>query len=290
MMNKNKMSVPALLIGSFVGVVIGAAAGLAFAPKPGKQLRKEIDIRSQKAIRKAGEWKETVQEKGEDFSDKAMAKKAELKNKKRIKESNNSKMDGKSLLLGSCVGGILGASVGLAFAPKPGNELREEINTRSKDAAQKAAEWKDTVEENNTGFSDTAMNIGTDLLNKSTDATKKALGKAEEFKDNVRGNETQFLERLVNKGTDLVNKTIDVAKKLINSMDEFSAIAANINEFLSDTTEKTSDLYKDVSKKSKVLAEDVVETTTEIKEEIADHTKAVTQEAKDLKVDVEKEV
>ena len=45
------------------------------------------------------------------------------------------------MLAGVGLGAIIGAAAGLLFAPKPGNELRDELNDRLKELKGKTEEW-----------------------------------------------------------------------------------------------------------------------------------------------------
>src|SRR5699024_690968 len=283
MANKKNMSVSSMLLGSLVGGVLGATVGLLFAPKPGESLRKDIKSQTKKATHKANELKDTAQEKSNQLSNKAMAKKSELQAKKRYKKLLQKEFNTTSFVTGSEVCGVLGASVGLLVAPKPGNDLRRDVNLRSKQALETVGDWKDDMQDSDSKFKDLAITTKNELKNKSANATKKALIKATELKEVVQGNDPETLERILNKGTKYINMCIDAAKYIINKIDEFSKTAENLTEFTQDATDQTKELYEDVSEKAKSLKEEVVETTTEVKDEIVDYTKEVTHEAEDLK-------
>ncbi len=280
MVNNKKISVSALLLGSVVGGVLGATAGFLFAPKSGKDLRKDISDQSKKVTDKADEWKETVQEKSAEYSDKAMAKKNELKAKKRFNESKEKKFNTPSLLMGTFVGGILGASVALVVAPKPGSNLREDINVRSKEAIESAGE---SIKDSKTVLPAKVKTAGTKVKHKSADVTKKSLIKATEFKEVVRGNDPETLDRIVNKGNQLINNSVALVKDIMSRIDGFSKTIEKLTAFILDATDQTKDLYDDVSKKAETLKEDVVETSSEIKDEVVDHTQVVAEDAKELK-------
>lgn len=81
MSDYNNFSTKDFLIGSLIGSVVGASVALLFAPKSGREMREEINVGSQEVTRKAGEWKDTLQEKGSEFSETAMSKGNELKDK-----------------------------------------------------------------------------------------------------------------------------------------------------------------------------------------------------------------
>lgn len=72
-----------------------------------------------------------------------------------------SDMNTKDFLIGTLIGGIVGASAALLFAPKSGKELREDIT-------EGAATAKDKTYE----FTNAAYEKGSDIANTAIDNTK----------------------------------------------------------------------------------------------------------------------
>jgi len=158
----------------------------------------------------------------------------------------NKKIKKRELLLGSIVGGVIGASLAVLFTPKSGKKLRKDINVSSKEALEKAGEWKDTLQVKNSEYTDQA----------------------------------------IGKGSDFIDKGVELAEKISRGMNEFARIAEDVAEFITETADKTNNLYEDISEKATYLKADVVDTSAEIKDEVVEHTKAVTEDAKDLKEEI----
>lgn len=80
-MSDNNGNGKSFWIGAFLGSIIGAAAALLMAPKPGRELRQDIGAGTKRAIEKADDLKDALQEKSIEYKDKALQAGAELKDK-----------------------------------------------------------------------------------------------------------------------------------------------------------------------------------------------------------------
>src|SRR5690625_265232 len=95
------------------------------------------------------------------------------------------RMANKNFLVGTLIGGIVGAAVALLFEPKTGRELREDItmNThsmidRASDLQEKGAKWKDTVYEKGTASKNKAIDSTAEL-------TRTVAQKTEDVKESI---------------------------------------------------------------------------------------------------------
>ena len=61
---KERTSAKSFITGVVIGGLIGTAAALLFAPKAGRELRKDIESQASIVLDKTGEMKETVVQKG----------------------------------------------------------------------------------------------------------------------------------------------------------------------------------------------------------------------------------
>ncbi|GAB5465044.1 MAG: hypothetical protein Kapaf2KO_04800 [Candidatus Kapaibacteriales bacterium] len=78
----------------------------------------------------------------------------------RIIERESSGGYGKGLILGSLLGGAIGAAVALLFAPKAGNELRRDIANKSGDVTTKAKGYFRKMENDVQDIVSSAVNEG----------------------------------------------------------------------------------------------------------------------------------
>ncbi len=80
-------------------------------------------------------------------------------------------------LIGSLIGGIVGASLALIFAPKSGKELRGDLNQGAHYVKERANELKGVAYEKGNEWKsyakDQSENIGRVVSEKSQDITKK---------------------------------------------------------------------------------------------------------------------
>lgn len=107
-------------------------------------------------------------------------------------------INSKDFIIGTLVGGIVGATVALMFAPKSGRELRADINEGAMQVMDRANEWKEVAQEK-----------GADLYDKGSELTKKAI------------DSTTKLTR------DVAKKTEDLRKNVMEKQDELLDMAEN---------------------------------------------------------------
>lgn len=64
-----------------------------------------------------------------------------------MSEEKDTSMNAKDFLIGTLVGGLVGASAALLLAPKPGKELRNDINTQARAAKESTSQFAQTISE-----------------------------------------------------------------------------------------------------------------------------------------------
>src|SRR5699024_12850906 len=97
-------------------------------------------------------------------------------------------INSKDFIIGTLIGGIVGASAALLFAPKSGKELRGDINQGASQMKDKAANWKDTA------------------YDKSLELKDKAYKRGSELKDMAYERRSELTERENEKGSDVTEK------------------------------------------------------------------------------------
>jgi gas vesicle protein len=97
---------------------------------------------------------------------------------------------GGSFMLGLITGTVLGAGLGLLFAPKSGAELRSQLSSRAGDIA-------DTAKETYRQASDKAANVagdladrGRDIYNRTRDVVSRTADEAERYARDIGGTTT----------------------------------------------------------------------------------------------------
>ncbi|UOQ86324.1 YtxH domain-containing protein [Gracilibacillus salinarum] len=90
---------------------------------------------------------------------------------------NAQNINSKDFLIGSLIGGIVGASLALIFAPKSGKELRSDLNQGATYVKDRANEWKDVAYEKGNEWGhyakEQSQTWGQTLSDKSQDLSTK---------------------------------------------------------------------------------------------------------------------
>ncbi len=114
-------------------------------------------------------------------------------------------INSKDFLLGTIIGGIVGASVALLFAPKSGRELRQDINQGADYVRERAEEWKDVAAE------------------KSAEWKTVALEKTEGLGERVKNTKNQIQDKVYefrSKSDDVEDAVEDIADAIEEAAEE----------------------------------------------------------------------
>ncbi|MET3682675.1 gas vesicle protein [Alkalibacillus flavidus] len=90
------------------------------------------------------------------------------------KQNTEENINSKDFMIGTLLGGIVGASVALLFAPKTGKEFREDINTGAQQVRERADEWKDVAYEKSNELSQRVKETKGQLQDKVADLRQQA--------------------------------------------------------------------------------------------------------------------
>src|SRR5690625_2436557 len=82
-------------------------------------------------------------------------------------------INSKDFIIGTLIGGIVGAGVALFLAPKSGKELRGDLNQGAMQVKDRAYEWKDVAQDKGDGLKEKAYLKGSDLKKKAVDQTSQ---------------------------------------------------------------------------------------------------------------------
>ncbi|GEL77188.1 YtxH domain-containing protein [Tenuibacillus multivorans] len=132
-----------------------------------------------------------------------------MANEKESQESINSK----DFLIGSLIGGIVGASVALLFAPKSGRELREDLNTGAQQVRDRASEWRDVAYEK-----------GSEWSSQLQEKSREFSDRVKDTKDQVQDRVNQFRDERMNGDN---KEALEVAEAIEEAADELERIEAN---------------------------------------------------------------
>ena len=130
-------------------------------------------------------------------------------------QNNNGGMNGKDFVIGTLIGGIIGASVALLYAPKAGKDLRQDINTGADQVRERASEWKNT-----------AYDKGNDLYERAQESSKNLGEKIKQKKDDIQERVEYLRSENKEQGQEIAE---DVAEAIEEAADEMERQEADMN-------------------------------------------------------------
>src|SRR5690625_5040527 len=116
-------------------------------------------------------------------------------------------INSKDFIIGTLIGGMVGASVALLFAPKSGRELREDLNQGATQAKDMAYEWKDVAQEKGSEIKEVAYDKGSEFKKKAKKSTNK-------------------IEKNIDDKKEYIKKAVKVKKDLMKNKGEVELYAA----------------------------------------------------------------
>lgn len=134
------------------------------------------------------------------------------------KNNQNSSIDTKDFLIGSLIGGIVGATTALLLAPKSGKELRTDLNDQAVQLKGKSTEVASIAKEKSSNLAQTVST-----------QTSQAANKVKEFSSNVKGDyanwrnkdkEAELLEEEYNEGkADAIEDAMQTPNEDLNNIE-----------------------------------------------------------------------
>jgi len=90
---------------------------------------------------------------------------------------NNDGINTKDFLIGTLIGGIVGATTALFLAPKSGRELREDITDQATQLKERTDNWKQQATDFSTDLAEQAREKSNQLTKAITDQTQQVMDK-----------------------------------------------------------------------------------------------------------------
>jgi len=134
--------------------------------------------------------------------------------------ADNNNINTKDFIIGTLIGGMVGAAAALLFAPKSGKELRGDINEGASQVKDRAIELGNTAQEKGAVWKDKAYTTGAELKKKAMDTsselTKTATEKTKEMTNSVKGK----IEEQRRKGESAVDQAANEAQEKVEKVEE----------------------------------------------------------------------
>jgi gas vesicle protein len=141
-------------------------------------------------------------------------------------KTNDSSINTKDFVIGTLIGGIIGATTALFLAPKSGKELRSNLNEQAGVIKDKTGQWKDTAVEKGNELATVAKEKSASISKTVQDQSNNIVGKLKTYRSNGQEGDLTLEETTV-EDTSLSQNEQDMNQKLEETIKAF------------DETEKT---------------------------------------------------
>ncbi|NEU29973.1 YtxH domain-containing protein [bacterium LRH843] len=140
-----------------------------------------------------------------------------------------SDMNTKDFLIGSLIGGIVGASAALLLAPKSGKELRDNISEQAQvardkttqittNAYDKGNEWASIAKEKSTLIAKAVSDQSSQIVEKVKEVTAKSKAEAEAEAENNKEEAITVMEDVVEEVTNTGNEEVASSEELVEEI------------------------------------------------------------------------
>lgn len=162
----------------------------------------------------------------------------EMKNQ----EVNKDSINAKDLLIGTLIGGIVGATTALFLAPKSGKELRGDITDQATQLKERTDLWKLQATEYTTELAETAKDKTNQLSKAITEQTQQVMDKVKQMREK-NGDVSMELQEQVQDiiseaATAIENGTDDMSDEVKQKLEETKAALEDVEKKLSESEEE----------------------------------------------------
>jgi gas vesicle protein len=138
--------------------------------------------------------------------------------------SNNShegSINAKDFLIGSLIGGIVGAATALFLAPKSGKELRDDLNTHAGTLKEKSSQWRETAMERGNDLAAAAKEKTSGITKTVQEQSNNIVSKVKSRSNNegIEGEEQLPVETEQNEAQEL-NQRLEETKKAFDETEQ----------------------------------------------------------------------
>ncbi|WP_416312768.1 YtxH domain-containing protein [Rossellomorea sp. FS2] len=136
-------------------------------------------------------------------------------NQQNPNQTNDSNINSKDFIIGTLIGGIVGAATALLLAPKSGKDLRSDINEQAGAWKEKTSQWKDTAVEKSNELAAAAKEKSSSLTKTVQEQSNQVVGKIKSYRSgSAEGQEEVPAE------TDDVNQKLEETKKAFDETEK----------------------------------------------------------------------
>ncbi|BCB05298.1 YtxH domain-containing protein [Bacillus sp. KH172YL63] len=151
-------------------------------------------------------------------------------NQNQATDSNN--INSKDFIIGTLIGGIVGAATALLLAPKSGKDLRNDINEQAVVIKEKTGQWKDTAVEKGNELAAVAKEKSSALSKTVQEQSNNVVGKIKTYRSNNSELEevNEELQAVSEEEASPVAETADLNQKLEDTKKAFDETEKTYNQ------------------------------------------------------------
>ena len=146
-------------------------------------------------------------------------------------------INSKDFIIGTLIGGIVGATTALFLAPKSGRELRDDLNEQASVVREKTEQLKNTAIEKGTEFAEVAKETTASISQTVSEQSSQVRDKVKNFKNSVDLHEDVIQEdsqdgETVSEVYDevTIQQTEDIEKKLAETKEAFKEAESHVKQ------------------------------------------------------------
>ncbi|WP_064092671.1 YtxH domain-containing protein [Rossellomorea aquimaris] len=150
-------------------------------------------------------------------------------NQNQNNDSNN--INSKDFMIGTLIGGFVGAAAALLLAPKSGKDLRNDLNEQAVVWKDKTGQWKDTAVEKSNELAAVAKEKSSAISKTVQEQSNNVVGKIKTYRSNSDTEEmNEDLQDASVGETAAVQQTEDVNQKLEDTKKAFDETEKTYNQ------------------------------------------------------------
>ncbi len=154
-------------------------------------------------------------------------------------ETNRDGINTKDFLIGTLIGGIVGATTALFLAPKSGRELREDITDQATQLKEKTDTWKQQASEFSTDLAEQAKEKSNQLTKAISEQTQQVMDKVKHLKDKsieVSAELQEQVQEIISEAaTAIENGTEDMTEEVKKKLEDTKSALEDVEKQLTET-------------------------------------------------------
>ncbi len=139
-------------------------------------------------------------------------------------KTNEGNINAKDFVIGTLIGGIVGAATALLLAPKSGKELRTDLNEQASTIREKSSQWKDTAYEKGTELAAVAREKSSELSKALQEQSTVIADRVKSIRNQEEGLESvedqEHAEEEVNNSGNNVDAKLEETKQAFDQAEE----------------------------------------------------------------------